>query len=497
MAGLPLYELKKTLEFYSHKCDTAYANDEYCSAKVRTQSIAGRNQRDLAVVEKTYNKTYYNGISDKMYDKIKNFKDRSSKDQETNIIASSAKDLRDDVEEMLEIRNGDMSKTREYCTIHAGTECLEHKYSNYKELMKAVTGMGNNENSPMSSGDIYNAIPYIPYCTCNVRFVSGCICVIRRKYDHCTCHQREVPPRCQCQGRFAGKYADSSLHCSCNSREQRVCNCVGRTSTLDCQCHGRCDCNGKKEFSYTKPDYSCLCNEKAVHGCQCDAQRTKECTAHYCYCYARSSKRVAVGSGFGDVLCEINAYGTNFAAATYQEYTKRINNGDYNNKGGNLENWESSSGTKTCTCVDRCACNTLKIEQGTSNVTIDYAATECTCNYRGGEHCSCKSRNTFAGRKCTGVSGVASDTCNCYSRTQGKACQANTYTDEDGNVHEYSSDSEDGPMCTCQSRTADPACQCNQRQPCDCVYRTAKYSKTLDVYKDIMKTENIDEIHVP
>lgn len=525
MAHLPLYELKKTLKYIRHKSESESVtykeptepkcprfNDPKELTYIETMPISGE-QSDLISRK---------GISDKIIDDIKEFEARSSANQRTNIIASSAGELKERVKDMIEIRNGDMSRTQKYCPRHYGTICTAHKYDTYEKLMEATTGMKNGNNVPVSSGDIYRAIPNIPYCDCNVRFAGDCVCLSNKKMDHCSCHQRQAPPICNCQGRYAGKYAEGWQHCSCNNRTMDRCICLGRSATTNCKCHSRCSCDGRKEFSYKKPDPDCLCNTKTIETCICDEHRTIDCTAHYCNCYSRTQhcgEHWEIDTSKGQYTnryvysyCDINVRGTTYTVNDGQEYANRVNNSDYQGVGGSAYYWNY----KTCTCKTRCSCDGKKITMDmlNSSITTSYNKTECKCNYRGGENycyehndkvtkrCNCYNKSPSSTKDCISVDGTnrSDKVCSCVNRTATSACSANTYTDpETGETHEYSSGYDDDgyPRCSCQSRTGDPICTCHQRTVCECVYRTGTYNRTLNVKKDILKINSVDEIQNP
>lgn len=460
MAGLPLYELKKTLKYIRHKDESEAINNRVCNSHIRTMSLTGLTEQESLVSK--------GGISDRSVDKISEFEERSSNDQDTNIIANSAADLKKHVEDMISVRNGDLSKTYKHCPIHAGTECSEHNYKNYQELMEATTGMRNGDIVPVSSGDIYKSIKKLSYCTCNVRFAGMCVCVDNTKMDHCSCHQRSAPPACSCVSRWAGKYATN--HCTCYSRTMNRCSCLNRSATIDCTCYSRCSCNGRKEFSLDKPNPQCLCNDKSIEGCSCNTKRLQECTVHYCNCYARSAICAEHnGSTYVGGFCDVNVNGSGFKKA-HNEYAIRVNNSDYNNYGGAGIDYNETKGYKSCTCKQRCSCDaetiliskTVPVEDMTIKRTNSF--TECDC--------------------------VSRDTCYCNNRTGTPACTANTppscSSDEDGGYWW---------RCSCESRTAIAACQCNNRAVCDCVYRTGTTEEELNVLEDVMKIKKEDYIN--
>lgn len=437
----PFYELKATLRYIKQTGHT--------------------NQNDLSS---------RGGLSDEMYDEIEEYKrrenDSNHDNEKVNMPHGDAARLKKYVEELIAVRNEDMSKSFKYCKAHMGTTCSSHSYSNYSQLMQKVTGMSN----PISSGDIYNAISSLTYCTCNVRHTSECVCLSHKLMDHCQCNTRTSPPldaytSCDCRDRSRGKYDEWRAGCQCLSRTVEQCGCLNRIATIDCTCKTRCSCDGVKEFSYVKPDTSCVCNTKYLPGCECNTLRTQECAQHYCDCFCRSATN----------KCEkvYNYYNNSGPWYNYKDHSNNYYVESYCNINTNEHHQYSYDQVDAygicncqgryyqCTCVERCACNTLRIEQGQTTHSYSYQKTECSCVSRGGEH-----KMDSAGDHCYCRARTSEDTCSGHAQVE--------YDDGDGGTSWAWN-------CSCVSRTAQPVCICVYRTACIDVYRTVNKTGIVNI----------------
>lgn len=203
------------------------------------------------------------------------------------LLVGSYKDLntlKNDLQDMIKIRSGDMKLNRRTCQTHVGTICTEHLYTSYSDITDKTT-----VQDALSVGDIDLALNKLAYCTCDARQASiGCVCHANTLKDYCTCHARTTIP-CSCRNRNAGKY-HHDRDCTCNNRTVESCNCEGRNATNSCTCEGRCSCNAQKYFSMIPPDSRCTCDSRIETGCSCDTVTiARECTYNYCTCVSRSS----------------------------------------------------------------------------------------------------------------------------------------------------------------------------------------------------------------
>lgn len=203
------------------------------------------------------------------------------------LLVGSYKDLntlKNDLQDMIKIRSGDMKLNRRTCQTHVGTICTEHLYTSYSDITDKTT-----VQDALSVGDIDLALNKLAYCTCDARQASiGCVCHANTLKDYCTCHARTTIP-CSCRNRNAGKY-HHYRDCTCNNRTVESCNCEGRSATNSCTCEGRCSCNAQKYFSMIPPDSRCTCDSRIETGCSCDTVTiARECTYNYCTCVSRSS----------------------------------------------------------------------------------------------------------------------------------------------------------------------------------------------------------------
>ena len=260
--------------------------------------------------------------------------------------------LKTSLQEMIEIRSGNMRLNRRSCETHQATICTGHNYHSYRDILR----------DSLSIGDIDKAIDLLTYCTCNARQAPSCLCQQNQKKDHCMCHTRSTL-FCSCQNRDGGKYGP---RCDCNSRTTVPCNCHGRTATLNCTCDGRCACNVQKEFSPIPMDRNCACNTKVVEGCTCNTVASKECVYHECSCVMRSTAPYTVldcscngyapRHGFGcrrhKKGCVCEAYSgpcpENYTAIIGLTQCEKVYN-------------DVLHDISTCQCMSRCACNTKAV----------------------------------------------------------------------------------------------------------------------------------------
>lgn len=252
--------------------------------------------------------------------------------------------LKTSLQEMIEVRSGNMKLNRKSCETHQATICTGHNYHSYKDILR----------DSLSIGDIDKAIDLLTYCTCNARQTPGCFCQQNEKKDRCMCHARSMD-RCFCQSRDGGKYGP---HCDCNSRTTILCNCHGRTASLSCTCDGRCSCNVQKEFSPIPRDKNCACNTKVVEGCTCNIFTTKECTYQECSCVARKTveRIVTPCSCNGNTKyyrwegCQgyVGTCPRNFHHMTEVSQCEKVFN-------------DVTYDISTCQCMSRCACNTKAV----------------------------------------------------------------------------------------------------------------------------------------
>lgn len=232
--------------------------------------------------------------------------------------------LRTYVNEMLAIRNGDVSYNKLTCPSNAGNTCDQHFYRNYGEIQTAINGSPNY----LSIKDLNSALDRITYCTCDGRTAPGCICNGNLLPDACLCNGRSSLRACDCEGRYGGKYGPPP--CNCNTRVGSLCDCLARSATPSCTCHGRCSCNEQKLFSPIKKT-DCYCNTRVVPSCSCNTRQFYACTEHACDCYARSN---GYWYKYGDI-----PYWTQCAGNVNEQYTN----------------------VNICDCVSRCSCNAKKI----------------------------------------------------------------------------------------------------------------------------------------
>ena len=215
--------------------------------------------------------------------------------------------LKQNLQEMLDVRNGIMARTRRTCSNHVGTVCSENLYSNVND-----TDLGIDKK--LSLKDIDDAISKIAYCTCDSRQgAEGCICKANYEKNYCECNGRSIVT-CECRSRNGGKYADEWAHCSCRERQATLCSCESRTAIINCNCDSRCSCDVQKEFSYVPPDNNCLCNTKWVPDCDCNTKQVTTCTYNYCSCVSRENifYQTSIRGG-----CPCNAQWIGYATYAY------------------------------------------------------------------------------------------------------------------------------------------------------------------------------------
>lgn len=256
----------------------------------------------------------------------------------------SLQQLRQQLDEALRVRSGEMPLTERTCSNHVATTCEEHIYPSYTEHQKSI-GLHGDE---MSLGDLNIALGDMTYCTCNGRHAAGCTCRENAAHDYCICNSRTVYS-CDCQGRTGGKYGPPS--CSCEGRTGAMCNCRARTASFDCTCEGRCSCDVVKEFSYERPNDDCICNTRAIPSCSCDTKQVYGCRYHSCDCFSRSVVQQVISTCRCNTkrgICRL--YAT--TSTTYED----------NKCSGNIN--ESYSNFQICECVTRCACNVKQVFKG-------------------------------------------------------------------------------------------------------------------------------------
>lgn len=240
--------------------------------------------------------------------------------------------LKTSLQEMIEVRSGNMKLNRRSCENHQATICTGHNYHSYKDILR----------DSLSIGDVDKAIDLLTYCTCNARQAPGCSCQLNQKKDQCMCHTRSAE-YCNCQSRDGGKYDPT---CVCNSRTTNPCNCHGRTASLNCTCDGRCSCNVQKEFSPIPRNRDCECNTKVVEGCSCNTVMSRECVYHECSCVMRSStvkvQKMCICENKAGVCSNnyMDIAGTTQCDKVYNDNVYEIH---------------------TCQCMSRCACNTKAV----------------------------------------------------------------------------------------------------------------------------------------
>lgn len=304
------------------------------------------------------------------------------------LLVGSYKDLntlKNDLQDMIKIRSGNIKLNRRTCQTHVGTICTEHLYTSYSDITDKTT-----IQDALSVGDIDLALNKLSYCTCDARQASvGCICHSNTLKDYCTCHARTTNP-CDCRNRNAGKY-NHYRDCTCNNRTVESCSCEGRSATNSCTCEGRCSCNAQKYFSMIPPDNSCTCDSRIETGCSCDTVTiARECTYNYCTCVSRSST----------CSCDVKTWVTAVCAARA--------NWDYCDNHCSSVYCSHKSGwgkyTETCTCKSRtgqCTCN-LNMEcyghirqftvcDNNINPNYYYNVSACMCKNR----CSCNAKSFY------------------------------------------------------------------------------------------------------
>lgn len=336
---------------------------------------------------------------DRMIQERRGVSDATSLDHKFNDLATLKQDLKD----MIAIRNGDLNLNKETCHQHVGSVCTQHKYSSVESLAKAIS-----TSDVLSVGDIDTAISNLTYCTCDARQASGCICQDHSAKNQCACLARDSSYGCHCQSRDGGKYGPSWRHCQCNARtvgfpasekigeegqdapisdpgsQSSMCQCQGRTATNDCTCHGRCSCNVQKSFSNVKFNERCSCDAQIIPGCACHIDVITECTYNECSCVARDIA-CTCDLQISDCLCNDRT--------RIDTCDGLINHGP----------WYSE-----CKCRSRssaCVCNvernhdhghsyryTQVFDRCVGNVApISYEAHTCTCLNR----CSCDAKSVY------------------------------------------------------------------------------------------------------
>ncbi len=300
--------------------------------------------------------------------------------------SSSYKDLatlKQNLIDMLSIRNGTLSLTRSSCPSHVGTTCSQHSYPNYTSITNA-TSLPN----ALSIGDIDKALNKLTYCTCNSRMIGACECQSNIYYggsatNACSCNQRTIV-ECTCRNRDGGKYAHgfyNGYDCTCLMRTTAVCDCEARSASRNCTCDARCSCNVVKEFSYTLPNNSCSCNTQVIAGCSCNTEAKSICSAHWCDCQFRTStlkyKSFPVYNyefvGMKEVITPqpSEECPEHYTINNVMAYENRL----YNPGGYYYENCITNSNSvnttvNNCTCRSRCACNAQRVT----------TSSPCNCN---------------------------------------------------------------------------------------------------------------------
>lgn len=220
------------------------------------------------------------------------------------------------------------------------TYCPEHKFASYAALQ---TSLGYNGDE-YSTGDYNRALDNMTYCTCESRFAAACNC--ENRIDNvmvCECNARNNYT-CDCQWRSGGKYGPPP--CVCDLRVAAVCGCRERESPPDCTCDGRCSCNAVKEFSMTPPNDNCTCNGVYQSGCACQSRSANTCDNHVCSCRVRDAAQVGMSQPYPGWHC-----------------STRVKTGYYLDRcsGNTCTCFNRTATVATCSCDNRCSCNTKQI----------------------------------------------------------------------------------------------------------------------------------------
>lgn len=246
--------------------------------------------------------------------------------------------LKQQLKEMVAVRNGDRYYTRETCTSHVGTQCSQH----YVTTQEA-------NNAAISVTELNNVASRLSYCNCDSRHAPGCVCREYSGTDYCQCHSRTVL-QCNCQVRSGGKYSTWNQFCACYVRAIEYCSCRARNATISCTCDSRCSCNSQKTFSMIdeSSNKNCLCNTKTVSGCICDTNYIHPCTSHSCTCHGRTAP--------GCSCHAVNEFSHN--TALLDPCVQNVN-----------DNPTESIFYPSCTCRSRCGCDQMKILPGQTSVS--------------------------------------------------------------------------------------------------------------------------------